>query len=84
MSIDGRISSKPYKQWCKARGIDFNSHVSQFPLAAKRLGIVMATRNNPIVKPLIVEKKPIIQQEKPKSLLPKIWRWIASRLKNKK
>lgn len=25
------ISSKPYKQWCKARGINFVSWMSQFP-----------------------------------------------------
>ena len=31
------ISSKPYKAWCKARGIDFVTHMQQFPLVAMRL-----------------------------------------------
>jgi len=31
------ISSKPYKAWCKARGIDFVSHMQLYPLIAKRL-----------------------------------------------
>uniref|UniRef100_A0A6M3KEA3 Uncharacterized protein n=1 Tax=viral metagenome TaxID=1070528 RepID=A0A6M3KEA3_9ZZZZ len=31
------ISSKPYKQWCRARGIDFAFHLGQYPLVAMRL-----------------------------------------------
>ena len=33
------ISSKPYKQWCKARGLDFASYISQFPLLRFKLAI---------------------------------------------
>ncbi len=33
------ISAKPYKQWCKARGIDFVTHMQQFPLVAMRMNI---------------------------------------------
>jgi len=31
------ISSKPYKAWCNARGIDFAPYIRQFPLLACRL-----------------------------------------------
>ncbi len=36
------ISTKPYKQWCKARGLDFASHIRQFPLLRYRLNIPKA------------------------------------------
>jgi len=32
------ISSKPYKQWCKAREIDFKSHMEKYPYVKMRLG----------------------------------------------
>jgi len=32
------ISSKPYKAWCKERGIDFYSYIQQFPLVYAKLG----------------------------------------------
>jgi hypothetical protein len=27
-----KISSKPYKQWCKARKLDYKEYMKQFPL----------------------------------------------------
>ena len=36
------ISSKPYKQWCKARNIDFINYIRQFPFVARRLNIQKA------------------------------------------
>jgi len=42
--MENLISGKPYKQWCKARGIDFRNHISKFPFVCTRLGL----RFNPI------------------------------------
>lgn len=33
------ISSKPYKQWCKARGINFKKHIAKYPEVARRLNM---------------------------------------------
>ena len=45
------ISSKPYKQWCKARGINFLEHIRQFPLTAVRLDLPK------VVSPVFAVKK---------------------------
>ncbi len=38
----GYISTKPMKQWCKARGLDFAKHMDQYPLARMRMFISQA------------------------------------------
>jgi hypothetical protein len=43
------ISSKPYKQWCRARGIDFATHMAQFPSVAMQL-TMPKTSDKPKVK----------------------------------
>ncbi len=48
------ISSKPYKQWCKARGIDFVAYMQGFPLVAERLN--MPKFYKPIIKLTLREK----------------------------
>jgi len=48
------ISSKPYKQWCKARGLDFVSYMQQFPLVARRLQMPKVYK--PIIKLTLWEK----------------------------
>jgi len=36
-----KISSKPYKQWCKARKIDFKNYISQFPFVCTQIGFTI-------------------------------------------
>ena len=60
------ISSKPYKQWCRTRGIDFISYIRQFPFVARRLNI------HPKVKVLPEAPKEILMQ-KPAFLYKVCW-----------
>lgn len=44
MIAKGYKSSKTIKAWCKARGLDFRAHMSQFPLASCNYYIPPAIR----------------------------------------
>ena len=45
---NGYIKTRMYKEWCKARGIDFAKHMAQFPMVRCRMYIEPAMR---ILKP---------------------------------
>jgi hypothetical protein len=51
-------SAKTYKQWCKARGIDFVSYIRKFPRVACRLALTLpgVTYIEPIKKLTLWEK----------------------------
>lgn len=55
------ISQKPYKQWCKARGLDFYEHIQKYPRLAKHFGIVAKA------KPVSIARIPWWR---------KLWRWL--------
>lgn len=52
--VERFISSKPYKQWCKARRIDFISYINQFPFVVNRLNIT----KREVVQPKIQVETP--------------------------
>ena len=53
------ISSKPYKAWCRARGIPFRVYIHQFPFAEFKLGLAHTPIKIHAPRPLkVVAKEP--------------------------
>ena len=50
---NGYIKTRMYKDWCKARGIDFAKYMAQFPMVRYRMYI---EPSRPILKPAFWRK----------------------------